>query len=148
VFSARIWNATSSSGITSATMLLAPSSRDAPSRWFPFGVQYTPSCRTAISGSRYRSTRSIALASRFTCVSDRSRWYGVGSTLPMGSAASTTVCPPSGSRYTASACPPSSEMSCASFSPSAGRCAATSAGDSPLLPASTFLRRGRRAGFF
>ena len=74
VLSARIWKATSSSGITSATIDLRPSSFAAPRRWLPLGVQYLPSLRTAMIGSRNRPTRSIALASFFTCVSLRSRW--------------------------------------------------------------------------
>ncbi len=91
VLSARMLNSTSLSGSTSATMLFAPMSFMAPRRWLPLGVQYMPSLRTAMSGSRKRPTRSIALASFFTCVSLRSRWYGVGSTLSIGSAASTTA---------------------------------------------------------
>ena len=52
-----------------------------------------------MSGSRNRSTRSMAETSRLTCGSERSRWYGVGCTLSTGSAAKSTAWPPSGSRY-------------------------------------------------
>src|SRR5262249_2848368 len=45
--------------------------------------------------------------SRFTCARDRSRWYGVASTLSSGRRQKICQCSPTGSRYVASACPPS-----------------------------------------
>ena len=43
VFNARILNATSGSGTSSAITVLAPSFFIAWSRWLPFGVQYASS---------------------------------------------------------------------------------------------------------
>src|SRR5438445_966987 len=68
-----------------------------------------------MTGSKNRSSLSIAWARRCTCVSDRSRWYGVGSTFSSGSAARICQFPPSGSRYTASTVPPSSAIVSATF---------------------------------
>ena len=98
VLSARILYATSGSGSTSATTDFAPFARSAARRWFPFGVQYFPSLRTAMIGSRKRPSAPSTPVSRLTCASERSRWNGVGSTVSIGSAARTCQCPPSGSR--------------------------------------------------
>ncbi len=90
--------ASDSSGSTSATTERAPSPRSAASRWCPFGVQYPSRERTTVIGSMKRSSRPITSARRRTCVSDKSRWNGVGSTLSIGRAARTCQCPPNGSR--------------------------------------------------
>ena len=54
VLSARILNATSASGTSSATIVRMPSFLSACNRWLPFGVQYRSSWRTATIGSRKR----------------------------------------------------------------------------------------------
>jgi hypothetical protein len=62
------------------------------------GVTYWPSfSRTATIGSRKRPMVSITPISRFTCASEASRWYGVGSTRSTGSATSSSGVPPNGS---------------------------------------------------
>src|SRR5436190_2209211 len=73
-----------------------------------------------MTGSRNRSGLSIAWARRCTCVSERSRWYGVGSTFSSGSAARICQFPPSGSRYPASTVPPSSAIVSATFCTAGG----------------------------
>jgi hypothetical protein len=42
-------------------------------------------------GSRYRPIFSTTVMRRLTCVSDTSRWNGVGWTEPIGSATSMTI---------------------------------------------------------
>jgi hypothetical protein len=62
----------------------------------------------------------MAVASFSVCASERSRWNGVGSTLSMGSPASTCQLPPNGSLYVPSTEPPSSSIDSASRSSLAG----------------------------
>ena len=99
VLSARICQAISRFGTTSAVIAFAPSRCSAASRWRPFGVQKPFSGAVmAITGSRKSPVLSITPASFLWCASERSRWNGVGSTLSIGSEANSTGFPPSGSR--------------------------------------------------
>ena len=61
----------------------------------------------AMIGIEEAPVLSMTSASRLWCVSERSRWNGVGSTLSIGSTARISGFPPSGSRYAASTAPPS-----------------------------------------
>ena len=74
VLRARIWKATCLSGITIAGTNAAFSFSRTCRRWFPLGVQYPPSARTATTGSTKRSIFLITFSSRSACAFERSRW--------------------------------------------------------------------------
>ena len=98
VLSARIWKATSGSGTRMAGIISALSFASTARRWLPFGVQYRPGRGdTTTIGSTKRSSFLTTSWSRFTWVGDRSRWYGVGSTLPGAGAQKICQCSPTGS---------------------------------------------------
>ena len=144
-------NAISGSGITSATTDFTPSVVSAASRCMPFGEMKPSPSATAITGSRNRPTFGITEASRSACAFDSSRWYGVGLTLSIGSAASATQNPPSGSRYETSTWPPASSICPSSFVISADFAPLDiSSTVRPTEPASafTFFLRGVAAAFF
>ena len=99
VLRARIWNATSGSGIRMAGTHSAFSFCRTFSRWWPLGVQYTPgSGDTTTMGSTKRSIFFTASCRRLACAGERSRWYGVGATWSMGSRQKTCQWSPTGSR--------------------------------------------------
>ena len=83
----------------------------------------------------------MTVINRFTCGSDGSRWYGVGSTRSIGSATISAPVPPNGSLYDPSTAPPS----CSTRSDISRRrgsfVAQTCCGERPVDPAATFFRR-------
>ena len=84
VLSARICQATSRVGTTSAVIAFAPSRRIAARRCRRSGSRTRRLRRGAViamSGSRKRPVFWITSARRLWCVSQRSRWNGVGSTF-------------------------------------------------------------------
>src|SRR5436190_20911260 len=84
---------------------------------------------------------------RFTCGSDGSRWYGVGSTRSIGSAANRAGVPPNGSRYAPMTTPPSSAILSRSARVALSVVSAVSGALRPTDLAPTRLRR-RTAFFF
>ncbi len=92
-------------------------------------------------GSRKRPIFSTTPMSRLTCVSEASRWYGVGSTRSTGRLARMSGVPPTGSRKRASTAPSSPSMAAKRAASSGASTRAVSVASRPRDAAAAFFRR-------